>query len=110
MSDPTAPAPGAIPAPPASAAPPLDAYLRRRLGLMTETELSELLGVQPRTVQSWRLDGKGPSWVRVGHTILFHEDDVQEWLKLRVEHSAEVRFGRDPRGNRNRAPRKERPG
>lgn len=33
---------------------------------LTTREVAEMLGLKPITVKLWRLQGKGPAWVKVG--------------------------------------------
>jgi excisionase family DNA binding protein len=48
--------------------------------LMTIDELSTYPGVPAKTLESWRHDGVGPTFTRVGRHIRYSEDHVQEWL------------------------------
>ena len=61
------------------------AALRRRLNVLNETELAALLGVERRTLQTWRARGEGPSFVKVGNVLMFREEDVTAWLAHCVE-------------------------
>jgi len=54
--------------------------------LLTEAEVADWLGYSPRTVQGWRLRGKGPAHVVVaGKTIRYRANDVKEWLDRQTE-------------------------
>lgn len=49
--------------------------------LMTEKELAEFLGLKPRTLQSWRLVGCGPKFIKLSNRIIrYRAGDVQEWM------------------------------
>jgi predicted DNA-binding transcriptional regulator AlpA len=52
-----------------------------RVRHLTTEELAERIGgkTTPRTVEDWRLDGKGPRYIRVGRTIRYREADVEAW-------------------------------
>lgn len=49
--------------------------------LMTEKEVCEMLGLKPRTLQSWRLFGRGPQFVRLSDRIIrYRMSDVEDWI------------------------------
>ena len=52
-------------------------------GFRTELEQAERLGLTPRTLQNWRLSGKGLRYVKYGNTILYPEEAEAEFLKSR---------------------------
>jgi excisionase family DNA binding protein len=56
------------------------------LTLWSTTELADVLGVPVSTVSNWRLDGKGPKFIRVGKHVRYAFDDVVAWT---VEHKHE---------------------
>ena len=48
--------------------------------LITQEELTEMLGVRRETLWRWRRDGRGPVWIKlVGH-IRYDRADVMAWL------------------------------
>jgi predicted DNA-binding transcriptional regulator AlpA len=54
--------------------------------LLNEAEVAKWLGYSPRTVQGWRLRGKGPAHVVIaGKTIRYRVSDVQSWLDRQTE-------------------------
>ena len=57
------------------------AALRQRLGLITQSELADLLEVTRETLREWRRLKQGPDYVRLGKAVMYRETDVQEWLK-----------------------------
>lgn len=59
-------------------------HLRARLGLMTQEELGEMIGVTTGTLAEWRRLSQGPDFVRTGKTVMYRESDVQDWLKRNV--------------------------
>lgn len=67
--------------------------LRRRLGVLDQAELCALLGVDARTVSTWRTKGTGPAYIKVGNRVMYREEDVRRWLAQRVEQTPESKFG-----------------
>ena len=52
---------------------------------ITDTQLCELVRVDPRTTQRWRTTEQGPPFVRVGaRRILYRRSDVEAWLLART--------------------------
>lgn len=47
---------------------------------MTPEELSEMLQVPPRTLETWRYRGGGPPCVRIGRHVRYDPDAVRSWL------------------------------
>lgn len=45
-----------------------------------EREAARLLGVSTRTLFNWRVDGRGPRFVRIGARILYGTDELRRWL------------------------------
>jgi excisionase family DNA binding protein len=48
--------------------------------LLTERQAAELLTVSSRTLQSWRSDGLGPSFIRVGRSVRYPHKGLLEYL------------------------------
>jgi hypothetical protein len=70
-----------------------EGLLKRRLGLLDQADLGSLLGVDVRTLSTWRTRGEGPAFVKVGNRVLYREEDVTRWLAGRVEETPESKFG-----------------
>lgn len=56
---------------------------------LTTEELAARLGVRPRTVEDWRLDGTGPPPMRLGKggprsPVRYREKDVEAWEESRL--------------------------
>ena len=61
----------------------VDAYLSDR-------ELAERTGTRPQTWRKWRLQGRGPRYVKIGRLVRYRWRDVQAWLDSRtVENTAQ---------------------
>lgn len=48
--------------------------------LMTIDELAAYLNVRPATIRAWRLNGTGPTAVRVGGSLRWRQADVDAWI------------------------------
>lgn len=56
-------------------------HLRDRVGIVSEEDLANMLGVKPITVGRWRRAGKGPAAIRLTyHHIFYRLPDIHEWL------------------------------
>jgi hypothetical protein len=54
---------------------------------MTDSQLCDMLGVVDRTTLTWRTDGGGPPYCRIGigrGRILYRRRDVEAWLAART--------------------------
>jgi hypothetical protein len=53
--------------------------------LLTNDQTAELLGIQPNTLEIWRCKGKGPEFIKLGHThsspIRYQRSKILEWLQ-----------------------------
>lgn len=50
---------------------------------MTTPELAILIRRTPQAIRQMRYRGTAPKGTRVGRDLLFHRDDVQEWLQAK---------------------------
>lgn len=59
--------------------------------LMTSNTLATYLGIAPQTIRRWRLEGRGPKYLRLGDSlkarVAYRPSDVDEWLENRDFHS-----------------------
>ncbi len=49
--------------------------------LLTEKHVAHLLGVKMTTLQMWRHQGRGPSFVRVGRLVRYQPTDVRLFIE-----------------------------
>ena len=54
--------------------------------LLTVRQLAELTGLQQWRVYSLVRSGDGPPYVRIGRTIRFPENAVQQWIREQTNH------------------------
>ena len=56
--------------------------------LVTENEAAKVLGFSPRTLQSWRVSGDGPPFVRVSpRAIRYRLSDLEAWIETCLKQS-----------------------
>ncbi len=48
--------------------------------LLTENQAVLLLNLSARTLQSWRLRGGGPKFVKAGRAVRYRRSDLLDWI------------------------------
>ena len=48
--------------------------------LINTDALAAVLGISPRTIERWRIEGFGPPFMKAGRRVLYRECDVEAWL------------------------------
>ena len=48
--------------------------------LLSTYQLSELLGVDPRSIERWRQTGDTPRYLKLGRLVRYDPRDVETWL------------------------------
>jgi len=56
--------------------------------LLSVEELAALLVVPPKTVLTWRSQGRGPRGCKVGRYVRFRVQDVERWLEEQADRPA----------------------
>ena len=49
--------------------------------LLNEPEAAAYLGLAPRTLQSWRVRGRGPAYIKAGARVLYRVIDLERWVE-----------------------------
>jgi hypothetical protein len=49
-------------------------------GLIDQKRLAEYLDRPERTIEDWRMRGRGPAFIRVGQQVRYRVRDIQQWL------------------------------
>ncbi len=50
--------------------------------------LAKFLGISPKTLAEWRMEGRGPKFIRASKRMILYRDvDVQQWLAARNRNS-----------------------
>jgi predicted DNA-binding transcriptional regulator AlpA len=69
-------------------------YLHQYEPLLNEKQVAELSGFSPRTLQTWRLRGGGPKFLKLGSCVRYSRGDVVAWLQDSVQLSTSDAKGR----------------
>lgn len=59
--------------------------------LMTSQDLSDILGVPPRTLDQWAYLKQGPPFLKVGRHRRYRSVDVEAWIAAQVSTSSDAR-------------------
>jgi predicted DNA-binding transcriptional regulator AlpA len=59
----------------------------KRMKLLSGAETAQILGVKPKTLETWRWRGIGPLFVRVGRLVKYSESDVLAWVAAQKRRS-----------------------
>lgn len=51
--------------------------------LLSPKQLANYLGVGLTTLASYRKDGVGPEYLKIGHLVRYRFSDVENWLKTK---------------------------
>ncbi len=54
---------------------------------MTEDETSSFLKMSKRTLQAWRVQGRGPKFIKVGRSIRYRLGDLERFMAENVRQS-----------------------
>lgn len=51
---------------------------------LTTIEVANMLRYEPRTLEKWRLEGRGPRYFRIGESgkakVVYRLSDIEDWL------------------------------
>ncbi len=56
-------------------------------GMLTTQQAAELLAIEPRTLESWRLTGRGPRYRKLGRLVRYSQTDLVDWLDAQARTS-----------------------
>ena len=64
--------------------PNLETVVVKQLRLLSAGEVASVLGVKPKTVQSWRAAGEGPPHIKAGRRLVRYDPgELVLWMKER---------------------------
>jgi predicted DNA-binding transcriptional regulator AlpA len=73
----------------------LNTVSRQKQQFLSEREVEELGLASRRTLQSWRLLGRGPRYIKVSRSVRYRLGDIEEWLAAQtVTPAADSQAGR----------------
>ena len=50
-------------------------------GRMTREDAARYLGLKPKTLAQWQMQGRGPTSVRVGGRVFYRQDDLDSFIR-----------------------------
>lgn len=62
--------------------------------LLPQAQLSQFLNVSVRTLERWRVEGTGPTYIKAGRRVLYRREDVEVWLSGQIRQSTSEAGGR----------------
>src|SRR4051812_33499246 len=57
-------------------------YLRDRFGLLSPADLATLLEIDERTLATWRVQKRGPDFIKLGRQTFYKHRAIREWMDL----------------------------
>lgn len=69
------------------AAPQSGVRMNARPVLYTTEQAAAWLGLSARTLEKYRMEGKGPRFCKIGRWVRYLESDLEDWLVERMRHS-----------------------
>jgi excisionase family DNA binding protein len=48
--------------------------------LLTERQAAEFLTVRVKTLQAWRVRGRGPKFIKLGGSVRYRREDLEQFL------------------------------
>jgi predicted DNA-binding transcriptional regulator AlpA len=61
--------------------------MERKMVLLNEKQAAALLGLSPKTLQSWRVRGCGPVFRKIGRLCRYLETDLLDYVQGQVRRS-----------------------
>ncbi len=58
-------------------------------GRIPSVYAAEYLGIEDSTLRSWRSEGRGPKFVKVGGRVFYRPSEIDEWLAARTVQNTE---------------------
>lgn len=55
--------------------------------LLTNNETATLLGLKNNSLEIWRLQGKGPKFIKIGRLVRYAEAEIYAWIEAQTRTS-----------------------
>ena len=55
----------------------------RESRLLTESDVAKMMSVSLAVVRRWRMEGRGPRCLKLGHLVRYRSEDIEKWLASR---------------------------
>ena len=55
--------------------------------LLSTKELAEVLDVHTATLATWRHEGRGPRFIKIGSNVRYRRSDIDDWLEAQTRSS-----------------------
>ncbi len=68
---------------------------------MPQTQAATFLGLSPRTLERFRVEGRGPAFLKLGRRVVYSRDDLVKWAEGQRRRSTSD-LGDDRRGGSER--------
>lgn len=59
--------------------------------ILCERDAAAYLQISPRTLQSWRVSGKGPAYLKLGSSVRYNREALTRWLDAQTYASTAAR-------------------
>lgn len=59
--------------------------------VLDEKKTAHALDMSPRTLQRWRLEGRGPAFVKLGKKVVYRREDLVAYLEDHLRQSTSDR-------------------
>ena len=69
--------------------------------LLNEEQLTERLNVSKAAARRWRLEKRGPQFIKLGRRVLYPEDKLVRWLATRPQGGERLNVGTNDVGRTN---------
>jgi predicted DNA-binding transcriptional regulator AlpA len=56
--------------------------LRSSFNLLAPCDLAALIGIDERTLAVWRVQRRGPDFVKLGRAVFYRHADIEAWIEL----------------------------
>lgn len=55
--------------------------------LLNNDQTADLLGVSRRTLPVWRIQGRGPNFIKIGKLVRYKREEIDAWIDANTHES-----------------------